>query len=205
MYRKNNLAPLLLLTCLASVPASGHPPDPKPEPYSWIPRHLIVRDRIYAATAVIGDVTLGSEAISGLTGGLETELHSHVSTEYLTDDRGPGAWAASSDMFSVSLTYETRHLSSVNVGGLQWYLVQDGWGGYVPQYSDEDASAMVGFTLVRSPERTRLAQRDTRVEWWYESAQYDPDAIGIGGVFLQLGISPGSQRDGVERFGGFGL
>ncbi len=124
---------------MAPFQASAHPPDLKPEPYSWIPRHLIVRDRIYAATAVIGDVTLGGETISELTDGLETELHRHasdligsVSAEYLTDDRGPGTWTASSETFSASLTYETKQLRSVNVGGLQWYLVQDGWGGVRP-------------------------------------------------------------------------
>ncbi len=64
---------------------------------------------------------------------------------------------------------------------------------------------MVGFTLVRSPERTSMACRNTRVEWVYGSTQYNPDATGVGGLFLQLGLSPGRQLDGVERLGGFGL
>ena len=205
---------LVIGFAVPSLASFAHPPDPPPKPYSWIPRHLIVKDTIHSATAFIEDVTLTGGYVTELTGGGVTDLHHHpevlsptdvvsaTDIAHLTDDRGPGWWLPGSDVFCASLAYKTRSLDQIAVQGYRWPLVsEDPHISY--EYSDADSTVIVGFTLRRESERTAQSTRPNRVEWTYLSTEYAPGTERPAGLALLAGEPAEACLNGVAQFGGF--
>ena len=213
MYHVRRTLLFFVVVCAASS-LRAHPPELRPSPHSWIPRHLIVKDAIYSATAVIDDATLTGSHIRDLTGGGTIELHKHppeISADdivsptelpRLTDDRGPGWWAADSEVFSVSLAYPARHLDRITVQGYQWPLVVD--GDHVSyDYSDMDSIAVIGFTLRRDSALCGKSIRPNRVEWAYQSVDYNPELRRELGFAPLMCEPPEACLNGVMQLGGY--
>ncbi len=174
----------LVCMVIVTVGADAHPPTEKPQPYSWIPRNLIVRDAIYAASAVVDDVTLTGEILQELTGGEITELHSHAGIPsvseiaYATDilripgDRGPGFWGPDADIFSATFGFYADKVLTVSVNGVHW---PDG----LIEFSTTDSSParIDGFMLRRSSQLTSRSTCSSRVTWLYGTYGPFPDCI----------------------------
>lgn len=206
MSRKVNVRCLSVVMLFAFTKAFAHPPETLPEPYSWIPRNLIVKDAIYSATAVIDDATLSGVQVERLTGsdgsvdnadGEHTHhIYGATDSVFLTDDRGPGWWLADSEVFSASLTYRTRLLEQIKVNGYSWPLVMDG-NHIAYQYRDDDSTMIAGFTIRRTAAMTAMAERNCRVEWTYLSSEFEPDAEVANGLWPVRGEPDGAVFNSV--------
>lgn len=189
-----------------------------PNPSTWtrpfVPFYsdIFAQERIYSASGIyVGSKEVDEAAfdtIFGLDGTLHeadayhihnvSELITGVTTvSYLTDDRGPGWWAVGSDIFSASLTYDTRMLEKIQVNGYSWPLVADA-DHIAYEMSAVDSSLIAGFTLKRVTEMTALSIKANRVEWFYLSSTFDPDADVANGLWLVQGQPLGAIMNGVD-------
>jgi len=193
-------------------------PDPSTWTRPFVPFYsdLFAQERIYSASGIFvgsNEVTLDAfNTVFGLDSIIHEadSYHIHDVSElitgvtnvyYLTDDRGPDWWLAGANTFSASLTYTAKSLEKVQVNGYSWPLVADG-AHIAYEYDDEDSTAIAGFTLARTTAMSALADRNCRVEWFYLSSDFVPDADIANGLWLLGGEPVGAKLNGIEQFGG---
>jgi hypothetical protein len=184
----------------------GHDyPSPANEEWRNFPK-VHVRDDLRLGNSNITPATLG--IISDGDGRIDNAdgQHTHdvsglitgiTDVVYLTDDRGPGWWAVGSDVFSASLTYPTRMLEKVQVNGYSWPLVADA-GHVAYEYRDDDSTMLAGFTLRRSTAMTALSVKANRVEWFYLSSEFNPEADVANGLWPVRAEPVGAVFNSVE-------